>query len=76
MQRRHATRHDRFDAMPIDGRWRPGGAGKRGLDRDPFTDGVIAEIPLADAGDVDDAYRDAERAQSAGAQRCHKSVAT
>ena len=49
--------------MPIDGRWRPGGAGKRGLDRDPFTDGVIAEIPLANAGDVDDAYRGAERAQ-------------
>jgi aldehyde dehydrogenase (NAD+) len=47
----------------IDGAWRPGGSGRVAVDRDPYTGRALTEITLADAHDVDEAYRAAERAQ-------------
>ncbi len=52
-----------FEGMPIAGRWRAGRAGKREADHDPYTGETLVELPLADARDVDEAYRGAERAQ-------------
>ncbi|HZU82353.1 MAG TPA: aldehyde dehydrogenase family protein, partial [Polyangiaceae bacterium] len=57
------SRHGGFHAMPIAGRWREGRAGKRAADRDPFTGETLVEIGLADASDVDEAYRGAAEAQ-------------
>src|SRR5690349_17241234 len=56
-----------FGTMPIGGAWRTGRSGKLLVDSDPYTGKTLAEIPLADARDVDDAYRAAERAQPAWA---------
>lgn len=55
--------YDGFDKMPIGGVWRSGRAGTMLSDRNPYTGETRVEIPLADASDVDDAYRSAERAQ-------------
>jgi aldehyde dehydrogenase (NAD+) len=49
--------------MLISGVWRAGRAGRIAADRDPYTGETLVEIALADARDVDDAYRTAERAQ-------------
>ncbi len=46
-----------FEDMPIAGRWRAGRAGERKTDHDPFTGEVVAELPLVDVRDVDDAAR-------------------
>lgn len=52
-----------FTAMPIAGTWRPGRSGKKGTDTDPWSGETITEIPLADAGDLDEAFRGAAAAQ-------------
>lgn len=56
-------RYDGFERMPIGGRWRAGSSGRTSKDLDPYTGDPLLEIPLADASDVDEAYRAAERAQ-------------
>ena len=56
-----------FGTMPIGGAWRAGRSDKLLVDSDPYTGETLAEISLADARDVDDAYRAAERAQRAWA---------
>ncbi|HVK76630.1 MAG TPA: aldehyde dehydrogenase family protein [Kofleriaceae bacterium] len=55
--------YEGFDHMPIAGAWRRGRSGALVSDRDPYTGEVLAEISLADATDVDDAYRAAARIQ-------------
>lgn len=55
--------HEGFGAMPIAGAWRTGRMGRILADRDPYTNEVLAEIPLANVKDVDDAYRSAKRMQ-------------
>jgi aldehyde dehydrogenase (NAD+) len=57
--------YEGWNALPIGGQWRAGRAGKHQADHDPFTGEVLVEIPLANAEDVDEAYRAAERAQPA-----------
>ncbi|WP_437306442.1 aldehyde dehydrogenase family protein [Sorangium sp. So ce388] len=49
--------------MPIAGVWRAGNSGTTDPDHDPYTGETLVEIPLANARDVDDAYRAAEHAQ-------------
>ena len=58
-----SARYDGFDRMPIAGRWIAGHSGKRRADHDPYSDEVLVEIPLANAEDVDAAYREAQRVQ-------------
>ncbi|MFD8454767.1 aldehyde dehydrogenase family protein [Streptomyces coelicoflavus] len=52
-----------FDRMPIAGEWRAGRAGGARKDIDPYTGEVLAEIELAGADDLDQAYRAARDAQ-------------
>jgi aldehyde dehydrogenase (NAD+) len=54
------ARYDGFDTMPIAGSWRVGRAGRSAADVDPYTGETLVEIPLANASDLDDAYRAAE----------------
>jgi aldehyde dehydrogenase (NAD+) len=56
------ARYDGFDRMPVNGTWRHG-RGKPLEDRDPYTNDVLVEIPLADEHDLDDAYGAAVAAQ-------------
>ncbi|MEE2038410.1 aldehyde dehydrogenase family protein [Nocardiopsis sp. CT-R113] len=56
------TPYTGLDRMTIGGEWRHGSSGEVHEDVDPYDDMVLAEIHLADAGDVDLAYRAAERA--------------
>jgi len=58
-----------FTAMPIAGQWRAGGAGKTGTDSDPWSGATLTEIPLADADDLDEAFRAASEAQRDWAAR-------
>jgi aldehyde dehydrogenase (NAD+) len=60
------TPYDGFDRMPVDGAWRHG-RGKPLEDRDPYTNDVLEEIPLADGRDLDEAFRAAAAAQAAWA---------
>jgi aldehyde dehydrogenase (NAD+) len=55
--------YEGWEAMPIGGAWRAGRSGKRRVDHDPYTGEVLVDIPLANAQDVDEAYRAAERVQ-------------
>jgi acyl-CoA reductase-like NAD-dependent aldehyde dehydrogenase len=55
--------YEGFDQMPIAGKWREGRAGKSRNDANPYTGESLLEIPLADADDLDEAYRTAEEAQ-------------
>ena len=52
-----------FDSMPIGGTWRSGRAGRALDDTDPWSGSTLATIPLADAGDVAEAYQAAAEAQ-------------
>jgi aldehyde dehydrogenase (NAD+) len=52
-----------FERMPIAGSWRQGRSGKVAADHDPYSGASILEIPLADARDVDEAYRGAAATQ-------------
>jgi len=57
------ARYQGFAAMPVAGRWRPGSSGKTGADLDPWSGDTLTEIPLASAGDLDEAFRAASEAQ-------------
>ncbi len=56
-------RYGQLAQMPIGGKWRDGSSGKRGADHDPFTGTTLIEHTLANASDVDVAYRFAAQAQ-------------
>ncbi|MFS2293254.1 MAG: aldehyde dehydrogenase family protein, partial [Actinomadura sp.] len=60
-------RYDSLDVMPIAGTWRGGSAGRTKADLDPWSGETLVEIPLADAEDVNEAYRLAHEAQPAWA---------
>lgn len=57
------ARYTGFEGMPIAGTWRAGNAGSTASDTNPFSGETLAEIPQADAADVDSAYRNARDAQ-------------
>ena len=56
-------RYEGFGTMPLAGRWRPGRSGKVAKDTDPWSGETLAEIPMADVADLDEALIAAERAQ-------------
>jgi aldehyde dehydrogenase (NAD+) len=56
-------RYEGFGTMPLAGRWRPGRSGKVAKDTDPWSGQTLAEIPVADASDLDEALIAAERSQ-------------
>jgi aldehyde dehydrogenase (NAD+) len=56
-------RYEGFETMPLSGRWRPGRSGKVVKDSDPWSGQTLAEIPMADAADLDEALIAAERSQ-------------
>jgi aldehyde dehydrogenase (NAD+) len=56
------ARYDRFDTMPIAGKWREGSSETVRADRDPYTGDTLVEIRQADAEDVDAAYGAAKEA--------------
>jgi aldehyde dehydrogenase (NAD+) len=56
-------RYEKLELMPIAGAWREGRAGKRLLDRDPFSGATLAHVTVANESDVDEAYRGARDAQ-------------
>ena len=59
-----APRHyDGFGTMPLAGRWREGSSGKVATDTDPWTGERLAEIPMADTADLDEALAAAAEAQ-------------
>lgn len=60
-------RYGGLDVMPIAGTWRGGSAGRIGADLDPWSGDTLVEVPLADAEDVNEAYRLAHEAQPAWA---------
>lgn len=55
-QQGERARYEGLDRIFVGGRWREGRSGKRGKDRSPWTGEVLAEFPLANAQDVDEAY--------------------
>src|SRR5215469_10780712 len=55
--------YEGFTAMPLGGSWRPGRSGKVLADADPWSGEILAEIPLADTGDLDEAVTVAQQAQ-------------
>lgn len=57
-----------FELMPIAGRWREGQAARSMDDVDPFRGDTILSIPLANAADLDEAYRAAANAQKSWAK--------
>jgi aldehyde dehydrogenase (NAD+) len=57
--------YDRFDQMPIAGRWRTGRSENTQDDLDPYTGETILSIRGADADDLDEAYRGAATASPA-----------
>ncbi|MDB5351459.1 MAG: Aldehyde dehydrogenase [Planctomycetota bacterium] len=61
--RESPAHYDEFDKILVDGTWRHGRSGRTGDDLDPFTNDVLARIPLANEEDVDEAYRAAAAAQ-------------
>ncbi|TDC75982.1 aldehyde dehydrogenase family protein [Actinomadura sp. 7K507] len=62
-------RYDGFDVMPIAGEWRAGRSGESKADLDPWSGDTLTEIALADADDLDEAYRAAREAQPGWAAR-------
>ena len=57
------ARYDGFDTMPLGGRWRAGRSGRIAVDTDPWSGRALAEIPLADVGDLYRAFVAALQAQ-------------
>ena len=57
------ARYDGLDKMLINGVWRGGRSGQTAEDRDPYTNEVLMQLPLADARDLDDAFQTAAAAQ-------------
>lgn len=62
-------RYGGFDVMPIAGAWRGGRSGRSRADLDPWSGETLTEIPLADADDLDEAFRAAHDAQPGWAGR-------
>ncbi|OBG77096.1 MULTISPECIES: aldehyde dehydrogenase family protein [unclassified Mycobacterium] len=62
-------RYGPFTSMPIGTRWRTGSSGEKRADTDPWTGETLTEIAQADAGDLDEAYDTASRAQREWAAR-------
>jgi aldehyde dehydrogenase (NAD+) len=60
-----ASRYASFDSMPIAGEWRAGHGAATISDLDPWSGDVLAEIPAADASDLDAAFTAARSAQPA-----------
>lgn len=56
-------RYTGFDRMPLGAGWRAGSSEDTAADVDPYRGDTLAEIPLANADDVDAAYRAARDAQ-------------
>jgi aldehyde dehydrogenase (NAD+) len=52
-----------FDSMPLAGTWRGGSAGKNRTDVNPWSGETLAEIPQANADDLDAAFTAAAAAQ-------------
>ncbi|QFG27001.1 aldehyde dehydrogenase family protein [Actinomadura sp. WMMB 499] len=69
MPARASARYEGFDTMPIGGVWRGGRSGRSRADTDPWSGDTLTEIPLADAGDLDEAFRAARDAQPDWAAR-------
>ncbi len=55
-------RREFFDALFIDGKWQPSQSGKRFETLNPATEEILAEVPRADAQDVDLAVNAATKA--------------
>lgn len=55
--------YEGLDNVFVVGEWREGRAGKSREDKNPYTGETLVEIPLANAEDLDEAYRASERAQ-------------
>ncbi len=55
--------YDGFDNMLVNGMWRHGRDSRVAEDLDPYTNDVLVRIPLADARDLDEAFRAAAIAQ-------------
>jgi aldehyde dehydrogenase (NAD+) len=68
-------RYEGFTAMPLGGVWRAGRIGKILADADPWNGEILTEIPLADAGDLDEAVAAAQQAQREWAARSSASRA-
>jgi aldehyde dehydrogenase (NAD+) len=58
-----------FNGQYINGAWRPGRRGTTLKDSDPYSGETLAEIALADASDLDEAYQAAAKAQVAWAAK-------
>ncbi|MDY0749006.1 aldehyde dehydrogenase family protein [Paucibacter sp. R3-3] len=54
-----------FDALYISGHWRSGSAGTILKVHDPYSGSLLAEVPDASLGDIDDAFQGAASAQHA-----------
>jgi aldehyde dehydrogenase (NAD+) len=59
--------YDGFDLLPIAGEWRPGKAGRKLVDRNPYTGETLLEISQGDRDDLDAAYASAAKTQPAWA---------
>jgi aldehyde dehydrogenase (NAD+) len=57
------ARYDGFDRVLVNGTWRHGSEGQVMEDRDPYTNEILVRIPLANAQDLDEAFRAAASAQ-------------
>ena len=63
MSETSTTPYGGFDNVFIAGEWREGRSGKSREDKNPYNGETLVEIPLADADDLDESYRAAEKAQ-------------
>lgn len=52
-----------FNGQYIGGAWRPGKQGGKEIDTDPYSGETLAEIVMANASDLDEAYQSAAKAQ-------------
>lgn len=57
-----------FEGQYINGSWRPGRQGSKLRDTDPYSGQLLAEIAMASANDLDEAYQGAAKAQVAWEQ--------
>ena len=61
-------RYEQLDCQLLAGEWRLGSGNSCLVDRDPYTDEVLLEIPYASHEDIDANYRKAEESQKKWAQ--------
>jgi len=62
-QRAHPNPYTDFETLPLGGMWRKGRSETVNRDLNPYTGGVLAEIPQASPDDLDIAYFGAAKAQ-------------